>query len=108
MEKRRFKRINCKLNAEVTLNGKSYNVVVENLSEKGLYKTVVIEEELTDIVPGATLEVNLRLPSGKKINLPCNIVWVRIDTKPPGGSKFNMGLEIISPPLEYIEFVRTL
>lgn len=108
MEKRRFKRINFQLNAEVTLNGKSYKGFVENLSEKGLFKIIDIEDDLTNIVPGSTLEVKLYLPSGKKLNLECNIVWAQIDTKLPRVSKYNMGLEILSPPPEYTEFIGTL
>ncbi len=108
MERRRFKRVNFTLHAEIVLKDNNYKGIIENLSEKGLFKIVIIEKDLTDFVPGATPEVKFQIPSGDTLNLNCNIVWVRIDKEPDGGLRYNMGLEIISPPPEYIEFVGTL
>ena len=108
MEDRRFKRIDFKLNAEVTLGGKSYKGSMENLSEGGLFEIVFSEVDLTDFTNGAPVGVKFHIPSEEIIDLHCKIVWLRVGPEQIVGLKYNMGLEIITPSPEYKEFFKTL
>jgi hypothetical protein len=108
IEKRRYKRINFRLEAEVTYSNKRYNGFIENFSESGIFKIVFPDESIQEFMPGALLGVNFQMPSGEKLSLNCIIKWLRIKTDSPFALKYNMGMEIIDPPQEYKSFIQTL
>ena len=108
MEKRRFKRIDSKIRAEVTIDSKFYEGTIDNLSEEGLFEIVFIELEVSDFTPDKILGVKFNKPSGEDLDLQCKIVWLRLNKDNLGNLMYCMGMEIISPPASYKKFVKTL
>jgi hypothetical protein len=103
-----FKRIDTKMSAEVTIDGKYYKGSIENVSEEGLFEIVFSEVEITGFTPKKTLTVKFHIPYGEDLDLKCQIVWLRLNRDNPARLKYCMGMEIISPPESYIKFVKTL
>ncbi len=82
----------------------SYKVFVVNLSKEGMF---IITDRLDNPVkfnPGTKLELIVELPGWDKVNLSCRVI--RSQEIHPQGLASNIGLEIIDPPLEYIEFLK--
>ncbi len=128
------KRISVNLNARLILSKRSYKGYIENLSERGIkwYRYAIIQKEpsefgiyskqsssrlVIDFSTGTTLELQVKLPSGEKLNLNCKIRWshkpksddlidnLHIDPTPKYTA---LGMEIINPPSAYKEFFKTL
>jgi hypothetical protein len=59
-------------------------------------------------MPGTKLNVSFKTPSGEKIELECDVKWVRHISNMPFGVKHHMGLEIINPSIKYREFIKSL
>jgi hypothetical protein len=108
IEKRRHKRIDYKVKAEVSFDSKHANAMIENFSETGIFKIVFPEKSLINFYPGETIRVNFQMPLGKELNLECEIKWVRINRGSPLLLKYSMGVQIINPPPVYQEFIKTL
>ncbi|MHA2219580.1 MAG: PilZ domain-containing protein [Candidatus Hodarchaeales archaeon] len=108
IDKRRYKRIDYKLKADVTCNTKNYKAMIENFSETGIFKIVFPEKSVIDFYPEEGLEISFILPSGEEFNLNCKIKWVRIKRENPLFLKYHMGVQIIEPSPEYKEFVNDL
>jgi hypothetical protein len=108
IDKRRHKRIDYKLKADVTCDAKHYKAMIENVSETGIFKIVFPEKSVIDFYPGEDLEINFTLPSGEEFNLDGKIKWVRIKRENPLFLKYHMGVQIIEPSPEYKEFVNDL
>ncbi|MBI4843817.1 MAG: PilZ domain-containing protein [Nitrospirae bacterium] len=106
--KRRSKRVEYRLDAEVVLRDRSYRGSIENFSEVGIFKISVPDEEVVEFIPGADVTVRFKLPSDKAIDLNCNIKWLRVTTEPLSGIVYSMGMEIMNPPEEYLKFVKIL
>jgi hypothetical protein len=107
IEKRRSQRVDFRLEAESILGEKKYSGNIENFSREGILK-IIAGEEILGCSPGTTIYVNFLIPSGKTIDLFCEIKWLRINSNMPFGVKHNLGMEIVDPPQEYTEFVESL
>lgn len=105
MERRRSKRVTVNLKAERISCTENCSVFIENLSESGIYIITAPGKEST-YIPGAGLDLELELNSGKTINLNCNVKWAYKNS--PEDKTSSVGLEIIDPPFEYKEFLRNL
>jgi hypothetical protein len=108
IDKRQHKRIDYKLKADVSFNSKHAQGMIENFSETGIFKVVFSEKGVINFYPGEIIGVNFTIPSGQELQLECELKWVRIQTGSPLFLKYNMGVKIINPPPEYIEFIKTL
>jgi hypothetical protein len=108
IEKRHHRRINYKLKADVCYDSKHSDAMIENFSETGIFKIVFPEKSLINFYPGETIRVIFQIPSGQKLNLECEIKWIRIQRGAPLFLKYNMGVQIIKPSPEYEEFVKDL
>jgi hypothetical protein len=108
MEKRRFKRIDNKTRAELTIDGKNYEGSIENLSEEGLFEIAFVDVEVSDFVPEKIFGGKFHKPSGEELNLQGKIVWLLLNRNNPDRLTYCMGMEIISPPVSYKEFVYNL
>jgi hypothetical protein len=108
IEKRRHKRINYKLKADVSYDSKHAPAMIENFSETGIFKIVFPEKSVIDFYPGETIRVSFQVPSGQELQLECEIKWVRIKRGSPLFLKYNMGVKIINPPPIYKEFMTSL
>ncbi|MEN8262710.1 MAG: PilZ domain-containing protein [Nitrospirota bacterium] len=107
MDKRRSKRIIESLEAEITLDGVNYSGIIMNFSESGLYMVTATVYDVMDVPNNSILGLKCTLPSGKAVDISCEVKWFH--TKPsPFGVTFSMGMEIDDPPFQYKEFLRTL
>jgi len=107
-DKRRFKRIDTEIRAEVTIDNKHYEGFIKNISEAGLAEIVFGDVEITDFAPEKILGVKFHKPSGEDSDVHGKIVWLRLNRDNPDRLRYCMGIEIISPPARYKKFVKTL
>jgi hypothetical protein len=96
MDKRETRRITAGYKAEITFDNKTYQGIIENLSETGASVTVVIKEAGIDFQPGKALDLKFEMQPGETLLLHCKIVWS--SKLPPQGLINGIGLEIIDPP----------
>lgn len=107
MERRRYKRKVVRSKAERISGNKNQAVFIENISENGIYMITAPAESTPDYIPGTTIKLRFQLSTGETIDLNCKVIWSYKET-PPDGLTSSVGMEIIDPPLKYIEFVSTL
>ncbi|GBE39329.1 PilZ domain protein [bacterium BMS3Bbin08] len=102
MERRRSRRIIKRLEATFTSEGGVINRgITSNLSREGLFIRT-----LKGLLPNNRLELKLYLPSGEALNLHA---IVRRTVKTQFQSiKNGMGIELITPPPQYTEFVQSI
>ncbi|MHA2220401.1 MAG: PilZ domain-containing protein [Candidatus Hodarchaeales archaeon] len=108
IEKRRHRRINYKLKADVTYDSKHAQGMIENFSETGIFKVVFSEKGVINFYPGEIIVINFTIPSGQELQLECEMKRVRIQRGSPLFLKYSMGVKIINPPPVYKEFIKTL
>ncbi len=106
MEKRHFKRIAVNLKAERISGDTTHGVFIENVSEKGLYIITAPAKSAYDFHPGSPVDLKFQLSSGETLDLNCRVIWSH--KIPPHGLTSSIGMEIIDPPLKYLEFVKNL
>jgi len=107
MEKRAAERVKVNLRAERISGNSQYGVFIENISEKGIQLIATTSRGHRKYIPGADLDLRFRLSPRKTLNLRCKVRWI-YSRIPPDGLTDSIGLEIINPPPEYSEFVRSL
>lgn len=107
MEKRRSKRIKVNLKAERISGDEKYGIFIENISENGIHILTTASREHVKYSAGSDVDLHFKLTNGKTLNLHCKVRWSCLKT-PPNGLTDSIGLEIINPPSQYIDFVRTL
>jgi len=107
VERRRAKRIRVSLKAERISGNEKYAVFIENISEHGIQMITSPSNTHKKYIPGQDMELKFRLSSGETLNLNCKVRWAYYKT-PPERLTDSIGLEIIDPPLKYIEFVSAL
>jgi hypothetical protein len=106
MERRRYKRITVDLEARLFLGRTGYSGIIRNISEEGMFVRTSPIYNPIDLGPGATLQIECRLPAGEELNLNCSVKWsLKI---PPENLRSCIGIKIIDPPVEYRGFVNTL
>jgi hypothetical protein len=107
MEKRSAQRIKVHLRAERISGNAQYGVFIENISEKGIQLLVTTSKEHRKYIPGTELDLKFRLSPRKTLSLRCKVRWI-YSRIPPDGLTDSIGLEIINPPAEYAEFIKSL
>lgn len=107
MEKRSFRRIKVNLKAERISGDEKHGVFIENISESGIYMITAPSKTHKKYTPGTDIDVKFHLSTGKTLDLHCKVKWA-YSKIPPNGLTDCIGLEIIDPPLQYIEFVKSL
>jgi hypothetical protein len=107
MDKRRSKRIGESLDAEIIAGDIRYNGIILNFSEDGLYMVTATTYSVVDITPSTMLKLKCKLPAGHFLDMNCEVKWFK--TKPsPFGITFSMGMEILDPPFEYKEYLKSI
>ena len=96
-----LKRIDAKISAELSIDGKYYEGSIDNLSEEGLFEIVLTDIENTDFTLKKNIRVKFHRPSGEDLDLKCQIIWLRLNRDNHARLKCCMGMEIISPPESY-------
>jgi hypothetical protein len=107
MEKRRSRRITVNLKAERISGNERYGVFIENISEYGIHMITSPQKSHEKFIPGTDINLKFFFLSGETINLNCKVRWAIVKI-PTNGLTDSVGLEIIDPPLKYIEFVQNL
>ena len=108
MEKRRFKRTTVSLKAERISGNEKYGIFIENISEKGIHMLATHATVHAHYSAGKNIDVRFHIAQRKKpLLLRCRVRW-SCPKVPPNGLTDSIGLEILDPPPQYIEFVRTL
>jgi len=107
MEKRRFQRATVYLKAERISGNEKYGVFIENISEKGIHMLATHAAVHAHYSAGKNIKVSFHIAQRKPLILRCRIRW-SCPKVPPNGLTDSIGLEILDPPPQYIEFVRTL
>jgi hypothetical protein len=105
MERRRAKRVTVNLKAERISCTKNCSVFIENLSETGI-SMITSPTNNKVYVPGSGINLKLKLSTGDTIKLNCNVKWY-YDSSSDDMTN-SVGLEIIDPPDDYMEFLKTL
>jgi hypothetical protein len=107
MERRRSERKTVHLKAERLSGNERHAVFIENISEHGIHIITAPSDSASDFPPNTPLDLRFQLSSGETIELHCIVRWSHQKT-PPDGMTSSIGMEIIDPPLRYVEFVRKL
>jgi hypothetical protein len=107
LERRRSPRVDFIVIAKSTSKNKGYQGSIENFSREGMLK-VISNGQVIEILPGTTMGVSFQIPSGKTLNLECEVKWIRHLPDLPFGIKHHIGMEVQNPPQEYTEFVEGL
>ncbi len=105
MEKRRDDRLTVKLEAKRLSCTTNCSVFIENLSERGI-QMITSPNKKSEYIPGSEIDIEFELSTGNIIMLNCNVKW---SYKNEEEDMTNcVGLEIVDPPMEYKEFLKTL
>ena len=117
MEQRRSDRKDINIKTALIFENQNHSAYIQNISQEGLsIKTSPSTSDL-DYEPGKKLELKFQVPTGETMILLCRIVWSfktpRKKPKPIPGMEpmpqyTTMGVEIIQPMDQYIEFVNSL
>lgn len=95
------------LDVEIVAGGVAYAGLILNCSEEGMYMVTATTYDVVDISASSKIELKCKLPSGGDIKINCEVKWFQ--TKPsPYGVTFSMGMELIDPPEQYREYLKSL
>jgi hypothetical protein len=107
MERRRSRRIAVSLNAKRISGDEKHTIFIEDISESGIHIITAPSIAYRKYAPGTDIDVSFRISPKRKITLHCKTRWA-YHKMPPEKEVDSIGLEIIHPPDEYIEFIRAL
>jgi hypothetical protein len=108
MERRNIQRKKLCVEAEITADDFSCTGIVENLSVRGMSVETDSHDLLsqsTRFTPGTKFQVKFETPGGEVIILNCKVIWsFKIA---PHGLRRKVGMEVVFPPPNYIEYCQT-
>ncbi len=96
--KRLTTRITAGYKAEITFEDKTYQGIVENLSETGANITILIQEKEPLFLPGKELKIKFLMQTDETVTFDGLIRWSA--KLPPRGLINGIGLEITDPNWE--------
>jgi len=96
MERRLFKRIAFGVKAEIIHNGKSFQGVIEDLSETGANIITDPIEDASGFVRGTEIELTFRPLDDDIIALNCRIQWIQ--KAYPNSQIYKIGMVLVNPP----------
>lgn len=105
-ERRQSRRVTVNLRAERLSCTKDCSVFIENMSETGIHMVSAPAKNSTLFIPGAPVELKLKIAGGQILKLRCNVKW-SYDNSPEDMTN-SVGLEITDPPQAYLEFIKDL
>ncbi len=107
MERRRHKRIYIHLKATITVDDRTYDGYIENISESGIGYLMASPESIKDdFLSSKSIELKLQMQPGKTIVLDCIAKWAKKGLA--SGKTIGVGMNIIDPPVEYGDWVSAL
>lgn len=96
MERRLFKRIAFGVKAEITLHGKRFEVIIEDLSETGANIITGLIDDASDFVQGAEMELKFKPVTEELLTLNGKIQWVQ--KAYPNSNMYKVGVILLNPP----------
>jgi hypothetical protein len=99
-ERRRDKRFTESYDSDLMCCDTSYPGMIINLSANGLHFVTATLNHVKDFTKETIVEIFLKVPEIKAINLVCRVIWFS-DKATDHGETFCLRLEIIKPPEEY-------
>jgi hypothetical protein len=108
-DRRRSKRKTVSIPAAIQSEDAGYECIVENISEHGLCLETDSQELLgtsTRFNPGSEYQVTFQTQNNESIKLHCKVMWSY--KAAPHGLKRKVGMEIIFPPPNFVDFYRNL
>lgn len=117
MELRRSQRTNIDLKVKLISGDLDHTGFVKDVSDAGMSVKTSPTSTMIDYSEGKSIELMLHLNLNETIDLNCRIAWsfktprnVVINEKIgiPIPQYSTIGLEIIDPPVKYLEFVKSL
>jgi len=107
MQRRRSERIPLNLPSKIFLGRSAYDGTVINVSEDGIGSAVTsVIEATAEFIPVNNIHLQFQDPSGKAIELFCELAWFSRSKVDPG--EITIGMKIIDPPLMFKVFVKKL
>ena len=105
-ERRRHKRIYVHLKASIMVDDQTFEGYVENISESGIGFLMSSPGRFKDdYLTNKNIELNLQMQPGKTIELNCVAKWAK--TGISSGKVVGVGMNIIDPPPEYLDWVKS-
>ncbi len=99
-QKRKAQRILVKLEVKYMAHVIKITSATSNISETGMY--IRTDRQLP---VGSMLDITLELPGSREHHLQGVVKW---NLGPRGKAKSGMGIQLIDPPEEYRDYVRSL
>ncbi|UCF86672.1 MAG: PilZ domain-containing protein [Nitrospiraceae bacterium] len=106
MEKRAFRRTPVRIEAELVSDYLNFAAFIGNISASGIYIITIHTEDRMDFAEETPLELKFQIPSGAMLRIQCIKRWSSTITA--NSLLGRMGMEIIDPPAEYSEYLKTL
>ena len=109
MERRRSKRKKVNIDAEMISGDNAYQGVIDNFSGVGIHAETDSVDPMSSssrFTPGDIFEVKFNTSPGQTMQLRCRIVWSYKSA--PQGLITKIGMEIIDPSDEYLQFYNAL
>jgi len=104
MERRHQKRLHLHIKAKIRLDDNEYDGYIENISENGIgYLLSSSFKPRDEIRVTKYFELTLEIPLDNTVSLHCEVMWINKGTF--SGSTVGLGMKIIDPPQEYIDWV---
>lgn len=107
MEKRHSKRITHDLKAEYISGGMSYSGFIENFSEDGIFIRTAPTKTAIDFSTQSNSELKFQPSSGETLHIHGDVKWFHTEIS-PHGLIFRIGVKILKPSPQYIEFLKTM
>lgn len=107
MEKRLSKRIPVRLEAYIFSGNKTYAGFIENISESGFQYLIISSfQNPQEFKSDKIIQIYFQLPSGETLKLFCDVKWYIQNS--PNDKTLLIGVEILDPPPQFKEFIKTL
>jgi len=103
-EKRTSKRKLVRINAVLNYHGINYPGMIENISDNGLYM-ILSDRNMVDLTPSRIHKLTL-LTDDRRFELSCRVIWAY--STPPYGLTTSVGMEIVNPSREFIEYLKEM
>ena len=107
-EKRQSKRKPLNFKTKISLNGRSYPSVIENLSQRGMHVIAATGNKAVPFVPETMIHVELPPSKGDKSEIKCEVRWVHINKTPIHGFTYRMGMGVESQSFGHLNILETL
>lgn len=105
VDRRKHKRIYFDVKARLTLEDKTYEGYIANVSKSGIGYLITSSVMLKDDVPPyQVMGVSFETPEGRRIELQCEVRWSKKGLF--SGKTTSVGMRIIDPPPEYEQWLK--